>query len=108
MRMIHPQRDRLLWLLLIGIWAFNVADFLLTHIAISEGYQELNPLIYRTLDTWLFPFLKLVLVPSILAGIWKIRHKLNKRMIGYVWFCFSIYFMLMVYFKALLYPGFPV
>ena len=104
--MKHGYSDRLLWLLLIGIGAFNIADFMLTHIAIAEGYQELNPLINRILDTWLFPFLKIIFVPAVLLGIWKVRQKLSKAAYRAVWLCFGTYFLLMVYFKLLLYPGF--
>ncbi|MDW7672184.1 MAG: DUF5658 family protein [Bacillota bacterium] len=106
--MTRKNNDRLLWLLLIGIGAFNKADFMLTHIAISEGYQEANPIINAVLDTWGFPFLKLLVVPAILVGLWMIRRRLNQRMIGYVWVGFIAYFMLMVHFKRLLFPGFPI
>lgn len=103
--MLDKKYDRLLWLLLIGIAAFNKADFMLTHIAISEGFQEFNPIINRFLDTWVFPFLKFVFVPTMLFIIWKVRRRLHKRALGYVWFTFGVYFMLMVYFRLLLFSN---
>ncbi len=104
--MTSQTNDRLLWLLLLGIGAFNKADFMLTNIAISEGYQEANPVINTVLNTWGFPFLKLLVVPSILIGLWMIRRRLNKRMYGYIWVGFIVYFMLMVHFKLLLFSGY--
>ena len=103
--MIGKKYDTLLRWMLIGIAAFNIADFMLTMIALDRGYQEINPFVNAILDTWLFPFLKVIAVPLIALGIYLVRRRLPKRVLGYVGVTFVTYFMLMVYFKVLLFPG---
>ena len=37
------RNKRLLWLLLLGIGVFNVADYFLTLYAVKQGFREANP-----------------------------------------------------------------
>jgi|GEM_PF-794461 len=93
------RQERILWVLLIGVGAFNVADYLLTTLALSLGYRELNPLMDLVVDTPLFPVIKLVLIPLMLYFIWRRRHLVGSRVLLYVWVAFLVYLVLMCYFK---------
>ena len=98
----HPlthKQERTLWALLIGIAAFNVADYLLTTLALSLGYRELNPVMDLVVHTPYFRIIKLVLIPLMLYFIWRRRHLVGLRVLTYVWVAFLVYLALMCYFK---------
>lgn len=97
------NQERLLWLLLIGIAAFNKSDFLLTLDALERGFHEANPILAPMVGTHEFPLVKLVLVPLLLVFLWLIRHRVGKRLINYVWIPFISYFSLMVYFRMMVF-----
>lgn len=93
------HKERLLWLLLIGIASFNKADFFLTLDALERGFVEANPIVEPIVNTYVFPLVKLVLVPLILIFLWQHRHRIGDKLLNYVWIPFVSYFSLMVYFR---------
>ncbi len=98
----HPlsyKQERTLRDLLMGIVAFNVADYLLTTLALSLGYRELNPVMDLVVHTPYFRPVKLVLIPLMLYFIWMHRHLAGRRVLLYAWIAFLAYFLLMIYFK---------
>ncbi|EEG78442.1 DUF5658 family protein [Dethiobacter alkaliphilus] len=99
-------RDRLLWLLLLGVGVFNVADYFLTLYALSRGMREGNPVMDMIVDTVYFPKVKLVLVPLLLLLLWLNRQRVGKRLYVYVWIIFIAYFLLMVYYAWLFWEVF--
>jgi len=100
---MRESKERLLWLLLIGIWAFNKMDFFLTLEALEKGFVEANPLVDSMIGTHEFPLVKLVLIPLVLFLIWRLRHKIGERLLVYVWVPFISYFSLMVYFRMIIF-----
>ena len=94
------QKDeRILRVLLFGVAVFNVADYLLTLLALHIGYREFNPLMDIIVHTYLFPIVKLVVVPIALYFVWSQRNKVGGRILIYAWLAFVIYLLLMIYFK---------
>jgi len=91
--------ERILRVLLFGVAVFNVADYLLTLLALHMGYREFNPFIDIIVDTHFFPLVKLVVVPSALYFVWSQRNKVGGRILIYAWLAFAIYLLLMFYFK---------
>lgn len=89
--------ERILWLQLIGVSAFNVADYLLTLEALANGYTEANPILALIIDTYAFHLAKLLLVPLLLIFIWQMRYRVGKSLVTLAWIPFIGYFFLMVY-----------
>ena len=98
---MSKNQERLLWLLLIGIAAFNKSDYILTLEALEQGFSEANPVLALTVGTYAFHLVKLLLAPLLLIGLWLMRHRVGKRLINYVWVPFLGYFSLMVYFRVM-------
>jgi len=95
---MSQNKERLLWILLIGIAAFNKADYILTLDAIDRGFIEANPILAPMIGTYEFSLVKLVLVPLLLVFFWLMRFRMDERLIQLVWLPFFGYFMLMLYF----------
>ncbi len=93
------EDERVLRLLLVGLGAFNTADYLLTRLFLYMGYRELNPVMDMIVHTDYFTLAKLVSVPLMLYFLWWVRHSVGRRILAYVWFVFLVYLFLMVYFK---------
>ncbi|MBF7095759.1 DUF5658 family protein [Alkalibacter mobilis] len=93
------NQERLLWLLLVGIAAFNKTDYFLTLDALDKGYKEANPILSPLIGTYEFPLVKLVLVPLLLILVWLMRNRIGDKLIRFVWLPFIGYFLLMVYFR---------
>ena len=98
---MSKNKERLLWLLLLGIAAFNKSDYLLTLDALERGFREANPILAPMVGSYEFHLVKLLLVPLLLMLIWLIRHRMGERLVNYVWVPFISYFSLMVYFRVL-------
>ena len=90
---------RLLRLMLIGIVAFNFADYFLTRWALDMGYRELNPFLDPVVETPIFPLVKFALVPLALFAVWRWRQQVGPRILYYVSFAFICYLLLMFHFK---------
>lgn len=99
------QNKRLLWLLLLGVGVFNVADYFLTLYAVKQGFREANPFMDTILHTVWFPKVKLLVVPLLLLLIWLRRKQLGSRLYFYVWLIFIVYASLMVYYAYLFWSG---
>ena len=104
---ITMDQEGILKYLLIGTAAFNVADYLLTVLAISMGHQEANPLINLIVDTAMFPAVKILIIPVLLYSVWTRRHEVGTRILFYSGLVFTVYFFLMVYFKTQLWIWVP-
>lgn len=98
---MSKNKERLLWLLLIGIAAFNKSDYLLTLDALDAGFREANPILAPMVGSYEFHMVKLLLVPLLLIYLWLFRHRIGERLIHYVWVPFIGYFSLLVYFRVL-------
>ena len=98
-RALTREHEGVLKYFLIGVAAFNIADYLLTTLALQFGYREINPLMDLIIHTPFFPILKIVLIPLMLYSIWRKREFIGQRILFYVGFLFLVYFFLMVYFK---------
>lgn len=96
---LTPKHESTLWALLIGIAAFNVADYLFTSLALGLGFRELNPVMDLVVHTPYFRLIKVVLIPLMLYYIWRQRHLAGQRVLAYTWIAFLAYLALMVYFK---------
>ncbi len=96
------RNERLLWLLLMGIFAFNKVDFLLTLDALEMGFREANPFLVPLVGTPAFPLVKLLVVPLLLLLVWSIRHRVGDRLVRYMAVPFGAYFSLMLYFQRFL------
>ena len=96
---ILQKDERILRDLLLGVAVFNVADYLLTLLALHVGYREFNPIMDIIVHTPLFPLVKLVVVPIALYFVWSQRSRVGSRILIYAWLAFSIYLFLMFYFK---------
>ncbi len=81
-------------LLLIGF--LNISDYFFTVKALELGFKERNPVINLIIDTYFFPFLKLLLVPMGLFVIWKLNNKTIFISI-LITFVFLIYFIVNIY-----------
>lgn len=76
--------DRVLGALLFFLGVFNWLDYFFTVRALSWGIEEANPFMVSALEAndWMFPFVKLALVPAGLLLVWLFRHRIAKaRMI---------------------------
>lgn len=87
------MRDRILKYMLIAISVFNVADYISTLIAISNGVPEGNPVMDAVIGTPWFPVIKLVLVPAGLYLIWRCRGRV-RRVVYYAGVAFAAYGLL--------------
>ena len=96
---LMQKQERTLCILLVGTAAFNVADYLLTNLALSLGYRELNPVMDLVVHTPYFRLIKVVLIPLMLYFIWRHRHLAGRRVLLYAWIAFLVYLLLMIYFK---------
>lgn len=96
------RNERLLWLLMIGIFAFNKVDFMLTLDALELGFREANPLLAPLVGTPAFALVKLLGVPVLLLVVWRLRHQVGDRLAGYMAVPFGAYFSLMIYFHRFL------
>jgi hypothetical protein len=96
---LTKDQEGLLKYLLIGTGVFNVADYLLTMLALNMGYREANPIMKLIIDTKFFPIVKILIVPLLLYSIWARRHKVGPRILFYSGLVFGAYLVLMVYFK---------
>lgn len=99
--MAEPSK-RLLWLQLIGVCAFNIADYFLTIQAMENGCREANPIVGPMLGTFQFPLAKLIVVPLLLIFIWKMRDRMGTALATFAWVPFMGYFSLMVYYRAVI------
>ena len=95
--------DRLLWLQLIGIAAFNQVDYLMTLEALERGYKEANPLLASMVGTFQFPLVKLLLVPLLLIFMWQMRHRIGKSLVTLTWVPFAAYSMVVLYHRSILF-----
>ncbi|SCZ81845.1 hypothetical protein SAMN03080599_03090 [Acidaminobacter hydrogenoformans DSM 2784] len=95
--------DRLLWLQLIGIAAFNKVDYLMTLEALERGYKEANPLLASMVGTFQFPLVKLLLVPLLLIFMWQMRHRIGKSLVTLTWVPFTAYSMVVLYHRSILF-----
>lgn len=94
--------ERLLWLHLIGVAAFNNVDFFLTLDALEKGYSEVNPIMAPMIGTYAFPMIKLILMPLLLIFLWQMRHRMGKSLVTLTWIPFIGYFSLMVYYRVVI------
>ena len=99
------RNKRLLWLVLLGVGVFNVADYFLTLYAVKQGFREANPFMDAILHTFWFPKVKLLAVPLLLLVIWLHRKRIGGRMQYYAGTLFAAYTSLMVYYAWLLWSG---
>jgi hypothetical protein len=85
------------FLLIFGIWFFNVLDGILTIKAIEQGAEELNPIMkyFLEIDHSLFLLVKITIVTACLSIFWK--NKNNKITHFGIIFCFVIYLLLTFY-----------
>ena len=95
--------DRLLWLQLIGIAAFNKVDYLMTLEALERGYKEANPLLASMVGTFQFPLVKLLLVPLLLIFMWQMRHRIGKSLVTLTWVPFVAYSSVVLYHRSILF-----
>ena len=95
-------RKRLLFWHLIGIAAFNNADYILTLEFLDKGFYEANPIIASTIVTYEFPLVKLILVPLLLLALWQHNDKIGNRTAKLYWIPFVGYYSLMVYYWVLI------
>jgi drug/metabolite transporter (DMT)-like permease len=102
---LNPAKNRLLWLLLLGIGVFNVADYFLTLYALEMGCREANPVIDLVVDSIFFAKIKLLIVPLLLLFLWVRRKKVRQRLYFYVWLLFVAYMFLMLYYAWLFWSG---
>ncbi|MEW5922008.1 MAG: DUF5658 family protein [Bacillota bacterium] len=96
---LTKSQDRILGFLLSSIAIFNSVDYLLTVMALKNGFRELNPVMNAIVFTPYFPLVKLVIVPFLLYIIWRMRSRTGRRIMLYAWATFSVYLFLMVYFR---------
>ncbi len=94
----EKRTPSLLWLLLFGVFTFNVADYFLTLYALKSGFKEGNPLMNLIVDTAYFAKVKLLLVPLLLLLLWLGRKQIGHRLYYYVWLIFLAYTFLMLYY----------
>lgn len=85
--------DRMLKFMLIATGIFNVADYISTMIAISNGVPEGNPVMDAVIGTPWFPVIKLVLVPLALYFVWRCRGRV-RRVVYYAGVVFAAYGLL--------------
>lgn len=95
------KHKSLIWLLLFGIAAFNIADYFLTLYALKNGFREGNLFVDLIVDTVLFAKLKLLIVPLLLVFIWVRSKYVGNRLYLYVWIAFLAYLFLMLYYALL-------
>lgn len=95
-------RKRLLFWHLIGIAAFNNADYILTLEFLDKGFYEVNPIIASTIGTYEFPLVKLILVPLLLLALWQHKDEIGEETTKLTWIPFIGYFSLMVYYRFLI------
>jgi len=96
------KQKRLLFWHLIGIGAFNKADYILTLEFLDRGFYEANPIIASTIGTYEFPLVKLILVPLLLFTLWQHKDKIGNAITKLSWIPFIGYFSLMVYYRFLI------
>ena len=96
------KHERLIWLLLIGIAAFNKVDYMMTLQFLRQGFYEANPFLAPLVGTIFFPALKLIAVPLLLLYLWRMRHQIGRKLVSYLWVPFLSYSTLMIYFRILM------
>jgi hypothetical protein len=99
--MSENQKKLLFWQL-IGIGAFNKVDYILTIEFLDKGFYEANPFIARTVGTYEFPMVKLILVPLVLLALWQHKDRIGNYLTKLTWIPFIGYFSLMSYYRFLI------
>ena len=97
------KKNKKYFLLIVGIFLFNILDGVLTIDAIKKGAEELNPIMRFLLeiDYSLFLFIKITLISFCLFIFWKYREK-TLAQVGII-FSFCIYFFLTIYHLFMIY-----
>lgn len=95
--------ERLLFLQLIGIAAFNKVDYLMTLEALERGFKEANPLLAPLVHSYEFPLVKLLLVPLLLILLWQLRHRIGAALVRIAWLPFAAYTSVVLYHRAILF-----
>lgn len=99
---MSENKKRLLFWHLVGIGAFNIADYTLTMDFLDLGFTEVNPIIRSLVGTYHFPLVKLMLVPLILVALWQHKDRIGNALATLTWIPFIGYFFLMVYYRILI------
>ena len=75
------RNTRIFGSLLFFLGILNILDYFFTVKALSLGADEANPVMLAAMETtdYLFPLIKLVLVPLGLFGVWLARGRIAKR-----------------------------
>ena len=56
----------------------------------------MNPIIAKTIETYEFPMVKLLLMPLVLLALWQHKDKIGDLIVKLMWIPFLGYFSLMV------------
>lgn len=96
--MTETKLQRLSGMMLFFVALFNIVDYFSTIKVLQMGFEEWNPLVLHWLNTGVLPIIKILVIPSILLIIWKLRAHFQSRLLLYSSILFTVYFLLMCYF----------
>ena len=84
---------RMFGILLFLIGLLNVADYFFTVKALELGGREANPIMLLAIEAneWMFPVVKLALVPLALIAVWLTEGKSNVAVFVATWIVFLSY-----------------
>jgi len=93
-------------ILLVVIVIFNIADYMLTLRCLEGGLVEGNPLMAPVVGTPWFFFIKVVLIPVLLYGVWRVRDQIGAAGRTAILLAVGVYAALMVGYGVLFAMGY--